>query len=351
MAVLSLFLSKVGQTKFAFFLFTLYVNLSIFYFCKYHPFETQNYLYYFPLIVSVVLLTNASFKDKLSLTHLGICLLFFIATFTIEIPGLQLDLTQEKIDFLRIFNIVTAAIITMALSFLLTRLISRQNAAIVTQNIDLLKAKAVVNASLKEKEVLLAELHHRVKNNLAIISGLLNMQGDATSNEEAKEIIGDTKTRIMSMALVHRMLYDNPELKSLDLGKYISELVIELLNSYSLARKVSLTQDCEKLVLPVSKSIPLGLIINEIVTNSIKYVFRSSTLEKGHFFISIKERANLVTMVVRDHGDGFPENFDSNAENLSLGIYLIKSLTAQIDGTVRFANDNGAKVEMRFPLH
>jgi len=316
----------------------------------YHPFETQNYLYYFPVIVSVVLLNNPSFTDKLSLIHMAVCVLFFTATFLVKIPSIQHELAAEKILFIRHFNIITAMIITAILSFLLTRVISKQNSEIVVQNNDLLRAKQVVNASLKEKEVLLAELHHRVKNNLAIISGLLNLQDDATSNEEAKEIIGDSKNRIMSMALVHRMLYENAELKNLDLSRYISELVLEMFNSYNLTRFVDITIDCDKVVLPVSKSVPLGLIINEIVTNSIKYVYKTNRKEKGRFFISVKEDNNNVTMNVKDNGPGFPAGFDSDAENLSLGIYLIKSLTEQIDGTVQFLNDSGARIEVKFVL-
>src|SRR5690606_32267912 len=226
-------------------------------------------------------------------------------------------------------NIIVAMIITAILSFLLTRVISKQNSEIVIQNNNLLRAKEVVKASLKEKEVLLAELHHRVKNNLAIISGLLNLQDDATDNEEAKEIIGDSKNRIMSMALVHRMLYENTELKNLDLSRYISELVLEMFNSYNLTQFIDITIDCDTVVLPVNKSVPLGLIINEIVTNSIKYVYKAHRKEKGKFFISVKEEQNTVTMIVKDNGPGFPIEFNPDAENLSLGIYLIKSLTEQ----------------------
>jgi two-component sensor histidine kinase len=155
----------------------------------------------------------------------------------------------------------------------------------------------------------------------------------------------------MSMALVHRMLYENAELKSLDLGRYASELISELFNSYDLQKYVNVRQDCDKIVLPVSKSIPLGLILNEIVTNSIKYVFRFSREEKGEFYISIKEHDGKVKMIVKDNGEGFPPDFNFEGENLSLGIYLIKTLSEQIDGQVQFSNDNGAKIELNFSLN
>ncbi len=350
MAILSLWLNSVHHTKLSFLVFTFYINLSIFFFCEYHPFETQNYLYYFPVIVSVVLLNNPTFTDKFSLIHIAVCVAFFAATFLVNIPSMQLQLSSDKIIYLRNFNIICTAVITTILSILLTRLIARQNTEIVVQNLDLVKAKEIVNASLKEKEILLAELHHRVKNNLAIISGLLNLQDDATTNEEAKNIISDSKSRIMSMALVHKMLYENPELKSLDLGRYITELIHELFNSYNLGKYVRIKQDFDKIVLPVSKSIPLGLILNEIVTNSIKYVFRTRHKEKSEFFISIKQIDNEVAMIVKDDGAGFPQGFNAEAENPTLGIYLITTLCEQIDGKVNFSNDNGAKIQVNFSL-
>jgi two-component sensor histidine kinase len=349
-SLLCLVLSAMGKSDLSFLLLNLYVNFAIFYFGKYHPVFSGTYLYYFPLIVSVVLLNNP-YRGWVSLLHYSICVAFFIATLFIQLPGFPIQLEPEKIRYLRMFNLIGSVSITAILSFLLTRLISKQNDEIIVQNQDLKRTKEAVNQSLKEKEILLAELHHRVKNNLAIISGLLNLQDDATTNEEAKEIIGDSKARIMSMALVHKMLYENANLKSLDVGQYTSELVSELFNSYDLLKQVTITQHYDKIILPVSKSIPLGLILNEIVTNSIKYVFKSKKKERGEFFISIKENNNHVTLIVKDNGRGFPSHFNAESETLSLGIYLIKTLSEQIDGKVRFSNDNGAKIEINFDLN
>lgn len=352
LTILSLFLSNIKRTQLSFVLFSLNVNASIFYINQQYPLEVGSYLFYFPLIVSVILLNNPSFKDSNFLFHASICAIGFCLSMFIKIPSIEVNvLNPEEMKTLWYYNVCMSAIITAILSFLLSRLILQQSNEIVNQNKDLSVAKEEVNVSLKEKEVLLAELHHRVKNNLAIISGLLNLQDDATSNEEAKEIIGDSKARIMSMALVHRMLYENAELKNLDLGQYASELIFELFNSYNLTRKVKIIQAYDKIILPVSKSIPLGLIINEIVTNSIKYVFKSAKKEKGTFSISIREKDLHVFMVVQDDGEGFPETFDPTSENLSLGIYLIKTLAEQIDGKVTFSNQNGARIELDFTLN
>lgn len=345
----SLYLSKLKLNEAAFVVFTLNVNAAIFFTCKIYPPETAPYLFYFPVIVSIVLLNNPSVIDRFTIFHFVICLMFFTGTLLIDVPQWQMkNLTPEQTTSLWHLNLIISAIITAVMSLLLTRIISNQNKEIIIQNNDLIVAKEEINASLREKEVLLAELHHRVKNNLAIISGLLNLQEDATSNMEVKEIISDSKTRIMSMALVHQMLYENSELKSIDIGKYASELIDKLFKSYDLTQRVSLHQEYDKIILPVNKSIPLGLILNEIVTNSIKYVFKNKQQQKGEFSIRIKKEQNAIVLTVKDNGSGFPDDFNHRPESKSLGVYLIKTLVEQIDGTVSFSNENGAKISLRF---
>ena len=352
LASLALYLSSIKKTDASFLLFTLNSNLSIFFINQYYPFDSGSYLFYFPLIVSVILLNNITTKNKFALFHFSTSVLFFAAFLTLDFPNWEVkSLSPETLRIMWYYNMIMSALITALISGLLNRLIAIQNSEILVQNNDLKQAKEEINISLKEKEVLLAELHHRVKNNLAIISGLLTLQGDSTTNHEAKQIINDSKNRIQSMAMVHKMLYNYPELKNIDIGKYSSELIHELLNSYNLGKNVTVTEDYDNIVLPISKSIPLGLILNEIVTNSIKYVFKIYPNENKQFFISIKVHSNVVVLVARDSGNGFPSDLDFQANNPSLGIYLIKSLMEQMDGTVRFSSDKGAKIELNFGLH
>ena len=350
LSVFGLFLSWKHLNQCAHILFTLNVNLAVFYINQFHPPEADPYLYYFPLVVGTVLLNNPSFKNVNAIPHVALCVIFFIVNFNVDLPWIGLEnMPAEKIREMWYVNFSMSLLSTTALLLLLTRLIASQNKEIILQNSDLTRAKETVKASLREKEILLAELHHRVKNNLAIISGLLNLQEDATQNEEAKRIISDTKTRIMSMALVHRMLYENPELKSIQVGKYASELIAELFNSYNLSKSVELKQLYDNIALPVNKSIPLGLILNEIVTNSIKYVYKARPRQKGVFEISIRQLENKsVLLTIEDHGPGFPQDFNASPEPVSLGIYLIKSLAGQIDGEVLFSNANGARIELNF---
>lgn len=352
LAILSLILNKFQKNNLAFIIFTLNANLSIFFINKIYPIESGAYLFYFPLIVSVVLLNNPSLKDRYSLIHFTVCIVFFVANLVLDVELIHvMNLTAEKIKLLWYYDLIISAIITGVISFLLTRLIHDQNKEILLQNTGLQKAQETVTASLKEKEVLLAELNHRVKNNLAIISGLLSLQESSIHTEDAKKVLHDSRARIMSMALVHKMLYENPELKNIQIAKYSSDLLAELLNSYNITKNYDLKEDYDDIRLPVNKSIPLGLILNEIITNSIKYAFKRGQSEAWVFDISIKQNGGQIILVAKDNGPGFTKDFNLENESHSLGIFLIKTLVEQIEGQVMFSNENGAKISLEFTLN
>lgn len=352
LAALSLFCSYKGKTHLAFLLFTLNANLSIFFINQYYPFESGSYLFFFPLIVSIILLNNVTSRNWMAAVHLGISALTFVLSIALKLESWQLKgLDAEAIQVMWYYNMVMSVMLTAMVSGILNKLIVLQNKEITTQNQGLSKAKEEINASLREKEVLLAELNHRVKNNLAIISGLLNLQLESSENTEARQVIHDSKNRILSMALVHKMLYNHPQLKEIDLSNYCQELIRELLNSFNLNHKVEIREQYDSICLPVNKSIPFGLILNEIVTNSIKYVFIHEKAEQHQLEVSILRRAEEVVMVARDSGSGFPKDYNEEQDGKSLGLFLIKSLAEQIDGKAVFSNDNGAKVELKFLLN
>ena len=349
LCVSSLLLNKIQLYGLAALLFTLHMNVEIFYINKTFPAEIGAYLYYYPVIVSVVLLNNPQTRDRFALIHFLVCLLFFLANIFIDLPELRRNnLSADQLKSMWTLNMIISTTVTGAIVYLLTRLISNQNREITLQNNDLIQAKENINASLKEKEVLLAELNHRVKNNLAIINGLLNLQEDSIENKEAKQIISDSKNRIGSMALVHKMLYNNNDLKRIQLNMYVSELIDELFRGYHLQSKVKIHKSLDPINLAVNKSIPLGLILNEIITNSIKYVYAQNEDNSGEFYINMHLHENKVKIEINDCGSGFPMDFNTELAPFSLGIFLIKSLTEQIDGEVRFLNENGAKIELQF---
>lgn len=347
LALSSLILNKYKKQTFSFLVFTFNVNLSVFFVSKYYPSDVGNYLYYFPVIVSVVILNNPAKFDKYTATHLVICIVSFLLNLFIEIPTLRNNnFTGEEIKLIWYYNIIFSVLCTIFLSMLLTKLIHNQNKEVLFSYYEQKKSQQELTTTLNQKEVLLAELHHRVKNNLAIVSGLLNLQEGATDNSEAKLILNESKNRIMSMALVHRMLYQNSDFKTINLEKYTNSLFLEILNSYNLCKKVEINSEFDNIELTTTELIPYGLILNEIITNCVKYAFINNP--SPAVYVKVKRNINTIKLIVGDNGAGFTKDFNAESNGNSIGISLIKTLSNQLDGEATFYNDNGAKVEINF---
>jgi PAS domain S-box-containing protein len=207
-----------------------------------------------------------------------------------------------------------------------------------------------LNTSLKEKEVLLKEVHHRVKNNLQIMSSLLSLQSEYVQDERLAEMMIENQNRIKSMAMIHEKLYQTKALSKLDVHSYITELVNNLLRSYLHNNsQISLNLDIEHIELDVDSGIKLGLIINELVSNSLKYAFPDDFKGEKTIFIVLKKDVSIskIKLVVSDTGIGMKEGFElENAE--SLGLQLVDTFTQQLDGEFRFFNKNGTNIEIIF---
>ena len=200
--------------------------------------------------------------------------------------------------------------------------------------------------SLSEKEMLIKEIHHRVKNNLMVISSLLSLQSGYIKDQEDFELFRESQTRAKSMALIHERLYRSDDLKSIDFADYITLLVHDLLKTYNKDNtKIKLNLDLEKVNLDINTSIPLGLIVNELVSNSIKHAFPDNI--KGELRISLKFKDGKYVLVIGDDGVGVPESIDFRKTN-TLGLQLVTSLTNQIDGTIELNKANGTEFTITF---
>jgi PAS domain S-box-containing protein len=214
------------------------------------------------------------------------------------------------------------------------------------------KAEDRIKKSLREKEVLLAEIHHRVKNNLAVITGLLELQGYDTTSEEAIRVLKQSQIRINSIALIHEKLYESKDLSRISFDGYmreLSDLVVDLLidNEH---RDVDITINAEPIPITINEAIPCGLIINELITNSYKHAFDSD--EKGKIWIDLDQEDEVITLTFRDSGKGLPEGFDTENTN-SLGLTLIRTLAQQLQGSYEFGqrqDGNGMKFHLSFKL-
>lgn len=200
-------------------------------------------------------------------------------------------------------------------------------------------------AALQEKELLLREIHHRVKNNLQIISSLLNLQIPYIKDEESIEFFKESQNRIKSISMVHEKLYQSKNLDKIDFGDYISNIVTNLFQTYDVDQNIiEYRPSLDNIKLNIETSIPCGLIITELVTNSIKHAFPT---EKGNIWVKLNSENEKFTLKIRDDGIGFPKDLDfKNTE--SLGLQLVDLLVDQLDGTIKLNQKKGTEFEIGF---
>ncbi len=191
------------------------------------------------------------------------------------------------------------------------------------------KTEEEVRASLKEKEVMLAEIHHRVKNNLAVISGLLQLQTFNTKNKEVEKVLKDSQMRIQSIALVHEMLYESESLAYIQYDKYINDLLQAISSTHmNEGHKIELSADVEPVSLSINQAIPCSLLVNELIVNAFKHAFPNQ--KKGEVNVALKQERDKILLTIADNGRGFDVSKFSSSE--SLGATLIKTLSSQLKG-------------------
>jgi len=226
--------------------------------------------------------------------------------------------------------------------------IDRKNASLqqlVTDKNQLLEDK---DELLVEKDLLLKEVNHRVKNNLQIVMNLLQSQSVYMSNEGAQQAILESQNRVQSIALIHDQLYRTEHVAEINLSSYISELISSLNSSLNTGvNRISIDCDIDDISIDVSQAIPVGIILNETVTNALKYAFPAN--RGGKITIMVKQNDEYVEIQIRDNGTGLPASFNLASTN-TLGITLLKGLTAQLKGTFSIENNNGLTIDLKFPV-
>ncbi|MCG2828368.1 histidine kinase dimerization/phosphoacceptor domain -containing protein [Methanothermobacter sp. K4] len=199
--------------------------------------------------------------------------------------------------------------------------------------------------SLEEKELLLREIHHRVKNNLQVVSSLLNLQSSYIKDPQIVSTLKDSQGRVMSMSMIHEKLYRSENLSDIDVRGYIEGLVRSIMFSYQKPdQSVDVRFDVDRVKLNIDTIMPLGLIVNELVTNAFKYAFPNGD---GELLVSLKRRGDRFVLRVADNGVGLPPDF--SFENLrSLGMLLVRNLTGQLDGTLEYTSGSGTEFRIEF---
>ncbi|MGZ7096367.1 MAG: sensor histidine kinase, partial [Methanobacterium sp.] len=207
-------------------------------------------------------------------------------------------------------------------------------------------AQNELKETLNEKDLLVKEIHHRVKNNLTVFSSLLNLQSRYIKDKEALDIFKESQDRAKSMAIIHEDLYQSSDLKRINFGEYINKLSINLFQTYvTNPDLINLNIDAEEVMLDINLAIPLGLILNELVTNVMKHAFKVD--KKGEIKIKFHSKEGEYTLTVSDNGIGFPEGLDyTNID--SLGLKLVNSLTEQIGGKIELDKTHGTTFNIIF---
>lgn len=208
------------------------------------------------------------------------------------------------------------------------------------------EAELQLRQSLGEKEVLLKEVHHRVKNNLQVISSILSLQtAHVDGDQRILELLRVSRDRIRSMSFIHESLYQNKDFSSIDMATYIDGLSRNLVMSYSLSGKVTLERDLQKTELVLDQAIPCGLILNELISNALKHAFPNG--KEGRVHIGLSTEENEIRITVSDNGTGLAEGFDTERDG-NLGLELVHTLVEQLDGRLEVSSGQGVTYLLTF---
>ncbi len=256
-----------------------------------------------------------------------------------QITALQLSSAKQALEAEASRNqrngLLFAAVVLFSLAaFIAYRYRNQQRIAAV-----LSEKNKTIEIALRDRETLLKEIHHRVKNNLQVVSSLLSIQGREITDEKALEAVNESKNRVKSMALIHQYLYGDTDLKSIDMQQYIVQLSKSLFSAYRVDHDlVVLRTDIDPILLDVDTAVPLGIIINELVTNSLKYAFPEGS--EGTLSISLKEIEGKLELRVKDDGVGYA-NIDPS--NLSFGMKLLNAFKSKLDAEFQSISNKGVE--------
>ncbi len=306
----------------------------------------------FILMVLIPFFTILVYNLRVMLIVFGFCSVLFIGIghlYHLEI----ISSPDYNIAEGSIFRWYETLLMLSVVTFVITLFVSKFNDRVYNlilnlekQNKELVKSQTLIEENLNEKNVLLQEIHHRVKNNLAVVSGLLSLQSYHVENEQLKMVLEKSMNRILSIAKVHEMLYESKKFNNIPFEEYIQELSEIILSSMNQENKeIKFSTDISVDRLSINHGVPLGIIFNELITNSVKYGFEET--QGNQILISVKQVGENIKVVYSDNGVGI-HDFESASEK-SLGFTLIKSLMQQIEAEYEYETENKFQLSFSFP--
>lgn len=342
---ITFYLNKKHFHRFAISFFFTVLSIAIFYFDSYSGLLSGTYLYHFPLILAIAFVFDMREDKKVMLFHFALILLFLLINVITNYKLFRSDyLTDAKRFHMFIFNLPFSASTVGFFVYLMIQNNLRESYLFKQRIEERKQSEEIIKKALVEKNVLIAELHHRVKNNLAIISGLFSLKLGDDLHEDAKNVLIESRNRVRSMALIHNRLYNSNNLTDVNFDEYAKELITEINASYpAISNLIKINTHINNVTLNVNSAIPCGLILNELLTNCYKHAFKEQS--EGQIDVSFMHENDCYNMKVKDNGCGLPLNYDKKQ---SLGVTVIEALSEQLDGKFNFANDNGTCFEMNF---
>ncbi len=341
-----LYMNSRHHHDFAILFLFMTINLALFYFNSYSGLLSGTYLYYFPLILAIAFVFNIRTDQKVIFLNLFcIILLILVNLLTRYELFTSSFITDEKRYQMFIINLLFSC---LAVGFFIYLTIKNglKESELYSQRIaEHEQAEKKVKEALAEKEVLLSELHHRVKNNLAIISGLFSLKIGNDPPSEARNVLVESRNRVISMSLIHNRLYKNSNFTDVNFEQYIEELISEINASYpSISGSVKVTTDIGDVVLNINIAVPCGLILNELLTNCYKHAFTGKG--QGTIHVSFRQEQEVYTLSVSDNGIGLTSGYQ---EKESLGMSVIEALSEQLNGNFDYSSSaSGTTFVMKF---
>jgi two-component sensor histidine kinase len=359
---ISLYANKIRNYNLAKFLIIFSTNFSVFYLSIFYGFTSGFHLYYFtsPLIVfsffNLYELKKIIYGISLYLLSIGI--LVYFNHYGLFIKHEISPELQSKLYFINVFLAMSFCLllVTHFSSFnkKINKILETNNRQLGEKQLhlesEIVERKATevkLQTLLKDKEILLSETHHRVKNNLAVVSGMLDLQILMNEEESTKIILTDSRSRIKSMSLIHESLYKYDNVSQIEFGRYINTLCEDIKGTYSSSPMsfVEINYDMDEIHLNVTKAIPCGLLVNEVLTNSFKHAFVSRS--EGEIKILFKQKNNVCVLEIIDNGIGIGLK-SHNGSSQSIGMTLIEAFVRQLKGKHEFINNNGTTLKLTF---
>ncbi len=347
---LILFSNKHKNQTITTFTFLLTVNFNLLLINVILEFNYGTFLLLFPLFASITyLFPLPRYKLQLTLTLITMIIIHLTGFIIVyEFPSLKLVI-EPKLAF-TILNYGFAFLLTFTIVIQYSLMQARQR-KILDDTIKSNKTQHILlEETLKDKNILISEIHHRTKNNLAIVSSILNLQRSQIDDEQLDNILLDCSNRVHSITAVHQKLYEKGDFSIVDFKEYIGGLVTDLQNTlFPKNKNITVSTDIESFDIKTDQAVSCALILNEVITNSIKYAFNEAESDN-----KIDIRASLISsqivMMVHDNGPGFDIN-KLHSHKGSLGMSLIEALTEQLEGSYEYHNIGGTTFTLTFKLN